>query len=72
MIHMVATAISFSIYGGRSIESTVRIVKQEEVSCAPVTTVQTSAARVWTYIGMTMVLLAVIDTWLVWFSACNV
>ena len=47
----------------------VRIVTQEDVSPAPATTVKTSAARVWIYLGVTLVLLAVIGTWLVWFSA---
>lgn len=49
--------------------STVRIVTQEEVPPAPVTTVYTSSTRVWIYIVTTMVLSAVIGTWLVWFSA---
>jgi hypothetical protein len=47
----------------------VRIVAHEEVSPAPATTVKTSATSVWTYLGVTLVLLAVIGTWLVWFSA---
>jgi len=47
----------------------VRIVTHEEVSPASVTTVKTSATSVWTYLGVTLVLLAVIGTWLVWFSA---
>jgi hypothetical protein len=47
----------------------VRIVTQEEVSSAPVTALGISATRVWTYLGVTLVLLAVIGTWLVWFSA---
>ena len=47
----------------------VRIVTQEDVPPAPVTPVKTSATRVWTYLGVTLVLLAVIGTWLVWFSA---
>ena len=47
----------------------VRIVTHEEVSPAPVTTVKTSATRVWIYLVVTLVLLAVIGTWLVWFSA---
>ncbi|MGQ0554957.1 MAG: hypothetical protein ACT4PN_03300 [Nitrospiraceae bacterium] len=47
----------------------VRIVAHEEVSPAPVTTVKTFATSVWTYLGVTLVLLAVIGTWLVWFSA---
>ena len=47
----------------------VRIVTQEEVLPAPVTTVNTSATRIWIYLGVTLVLLAVIGTWLVWFPA---
>jgi hypothetical protein len=49
--------------------STVRMVTQEEVPHAPVTPVKTSATKVWIYLGTTLVLLAVIGTWLVWFSA---
>jgi len=48
----------------------VRIVTtHEDVPHVPVTTVNTSATRVWIYLGVTLVLLAVIGTWLVWFSA---
>jgi hypothetical protein len=47
----------------------VRIVTHEEVPPASITTVKTSATSVWTYLGVTLVLLAVIGTWLVWFSA---
>jgi hypothetical protein len=47
----------------------VRIVTQEDVSLEPATTANVSAARVWIYLGVTLVLLAVIGTWLVWFSA---
>jgi len=47
----------------------VRIVTQEDVSLEPATTANVSAARVWTYLGVTLVLLAAIGTWLVWFSA---
>jgi hypothetical protein len=47
----------------------VRIVTQEDVSLEPATTAKTSAARIWIYLGVTLVLLAVIGTWLVWFSA---
>lgn len=47
----------------------VRIVTQEDVSIEPATTVKTSATSVWTYLGVTLILLAVIGTWLVWFSA---
>ena len=47
----------------------VRIVTEEEAPPAPVTTVDISATRVWIYLGVTMILLAVIGTWLVWFSA---
>lgn len=47
----------------------VRIVTEEEIPSAPVIAVHTSSAKAWTYIGVTMVLLAMIGTWLVWFSA---
>ncbi len=47
----------------------VRIVTQEDVSLESATTANASAARVWIYLGVTLVLLAVIGTWLVWFSA---
>ena len=47
----------------------VRIVTHEEVFPAPITTGKTSTTRVWAYLGVTLVLLAVIGTWLVWFSA---
>jgi len=40
----------------------VRIVTHEEVFPAPITTVKTSATSVWTYLGVTLVLLAVIGT----------
>ncbi len=46
----------------------VRIVTQEDVPTEPVTLVNASSARVWTYLGVTLVLLALIGTWLVWFS----
>jgi hypothetical protein len=47
----------------------VRIVTQEDVSLEPVTSVKTSATSAWTYLGVTLILLAGIGTWLVWFSA---
>jgi hypothetical protein len=47
----------------------VRIVTHEEVPPIPITTVKISTMRVWIYLGVTLVLLAVIGTWLVWFSA---
>jgi len=47
----------------------VRIVTQEDVPLAPVTPVNIPATRIWIYLGATLVLLAVIGTWLVWFSA---
>lgn len=48
----------------------VRIVTQEEgVPHAPVTTADTSATSVWSYLAVSLLLLAVIGTWLVWFSA---
>jgi|GEM_PF-7107797 len=40
----------------------VRILTQEDVSLEPATTVKTSATSVWTYLGVTLVLLAVIGT----------
>jgi hypothetical protein len=69
-IHIVAATILFSIQrGGRLRMPAVRIVTQEEGPPTPVTTVDTSVPKVWTYIGVTIVLFAVIGTWLVWFSA---
>ncbi len=49
--------------------SAVRIVTQEDGPPAPVTTPQTSLERVWAYLGVTMVLVAAVGTWLIWFSA---
>jgi hypothetical protein len=46
----------------------VRIVTPDEAPAAPVAIVHTTA-RVWIYLGATMVLLVMIGTWLVWFSA---
>ncbi|OQW37426.1 MAG: hypothetical protein A4E19_13555 [Nitrospira sp. SG-bin1] len=46
----------------------VRIVTEDEISSATVTTAHTSGMKVWAYIGATMALLAMIGTWLVWFS----
>jgi hypothetical protein len=47
----------------------VRIVTQEELPTEPLILVNASSTRVWIYLGVTLVLLAVIGTWLVWFSA---
>jgi hypothetical protein len=47
----------------------VRLVAEEEMPLAPVATVYTSATKAWTYMGVTMILLAMVGTWLVWFSA---
>ena len=47
----------------------VRIVTQEDGPPAPVTTSQASLERVWVYLGVTMVLVRAIGTWLIWFSA---
>lgn len=47
----------------------VRIVTEEDGPPAPVTTPQTSLERVCAYLGVTMVLVAAIGTWLIWFSA---
>lgn len=49
--------------------SAVRIVTQEDGPPALVTTPQTSLERVWAYLGVTMVLVAAVGTWLIWFSA---
>ncbi len=46
----------------------VRIVTQEEVPYVPVTSTDISPRRVWIYIGVIMMSLVVIGTWLVWFS----
>ncbi len=43
----------------------VRIVTQEEVPPVSAIPANTSATSVWTYLGVTLVLLAVIGTWLV-------
>jgi hypothetical protein len=44
-------------------------VTAEDSAPAIVTSVLASPAKAWTYIGVTLVLLAMIGTWLVWFSA---
>jgi hypothetical protein len=46
----------------------VRIVAPDEAPAAPVAIAHTTA-RLWVYLGATMALLAMIGTWLVWFSA---
>jgi hypothetical protein len=70
-IHMVeATTLFQHTTRRRSIMPAVRIVTQDDVPHTPVTTGKTSTTRVWAYLGVTLVLLTVIGTWLVWFSAC--
>jgi hypothetical protein len=47
----------------------VRVVREEEETVAPVTRISLAPRKVWVYIGVSAVSLAVIGTWLVWFSA---
>ncbi len=47
----------------------VRLITEEDVSPTIVTSVPTSSITVWSYIGASALLLAMIGTWLVWFSA---
>lgn len=47
----------------------VRLVDEAEAPLAPVATVHPSATMAWTYIGVAMISLAMVGTWLVWFSA---
>ena len=47
----------------------VRLVTEEDVGPTIVTSVPTSSIAVWSYIGGSALLLAMIGTWLVWFSA---
>ncbi|MDF0673200.1 MAG: hypothetical protein P0120_02490 [Nitrospira sp.] len=48
---------------------TVRLVTEEETSSAVVTSTPIAPGRVWRYIAVGAVLLGIIGTWLVWFSA---
>ncbi|MDH4084188.1 MAG: intracellular growth attenuator family protein [Nitrospira sp.] len=47
----------------------VRLVTEEEVGPTIVTSASASSMTVWNYIGTSALLLAMIGTWLVWFSA---
>lgn len=47
----------------------VRIVTQEDGPAARVMTSETSSERAWAYLGVAMVPVAAIGTWLIWFSA---
>lgn len=47
----------------------VRLVTEEEAPTAVATSAPTAPSRVWTYIAISAVLLGIIGTWLVWFSA---
>lgn len=48
--------------------SSVRLVTEEEASTV-VTSAPTAPSRVWRYIAIGAVLLGIIGTWLIWFSA---
>lgn len=47
----------------------VRLVTEEEATPTIVTSVSISSGKIWSYIGAGALLLALIGTWLVWFSA---
>ncbi len=47
----------------------VHLVREDVGAPSIVTSVATSPVRVWSYIGASALLLALIGTWLVWFSA---
>lgn len=47
----------------------VHLVREDEDAPTIVTSVPISPGRVWSYIGASALLLAMIGTWLVWFSA---
>lgn len=47
----------------------VHLVREEEAAPPIVASVPTSSGRVWSYIATSAFLLALIGTWLVWFSA---
>jgi hypothetical protein len=46
----------------------VRLVTEEEVSTV-VTSAPTTSSGVWRYIAISVMLLRIIGTWLIWFSA---
>ncbi|MBX3300782.1 MAG: hypothetical protein KF693_01060 [Nitrospira sp.] len=47
----------------------VRLMTEEDIDSAIVTSAPFSPGKVWCYIGTSALLLALIGTWLVWFSA---
>jgi len=47
----------------------VHLVREDVGAPTIVTSEHTSPGRVWSYIGASALLLAIIGTWLVWFSA---
>ena len=47
----------------------VRLVTEEDATPTIVTRVSISPGKVWSYIGASALVLAIIGTWLVWFSA---
>ncbi|MDH5741229.1 MAG: hypothetical protein OEY77_12975 [Nitrospira sp.] len=46
----------------------VRLVTEEDIGRTMVTSASTLPSTVWSYIGVSALLLAMIGTWLVWFS----
>ena len=47
----------------------VRLLREEEEVSTPLPRVASVSSRVWVYIGVSALLLAMIGTWLVWFSS---
>lgn len=47
----------------------VRLVTEEDIGSTIVTSAPLSPGKVWRYIATSALLLAMIGTWLVWFSA---
>jgi len=47
----------------------VRLVTEEDVGPTVVTSARTSPMTVWSYIGASALVFAMIGTWLIWFSA---
>jgi hypothetical protein len=47
----------------------VRLVTEEDATSTIGTSVPISPGKVWSYIGASALVLAIIGTWLVWFSA---
>ena len=47
----------------------IRLLREEEEVSTPLPRVASASSRVWVYIGVSALLLAMIGTWLVWFSS---